>query len=195
MTASHSSESDRPDYGLTLAVMGGYSKEYIRWVDPYVGRWSESFEDVDAAWAWRRRVGDAQLLVEDIAPDVSWRDYAEIAHSTDARDWHRLVRHVCAQQMRDAITQYTHERLADGESLSARAFRLLGRSQAQRLGFWKSSAVQRVFRTLDARRTVTVLGREWVCREPSAGIVLLEASRGAPFSERRLRSVLRHDDV
>ena len=162
----------------------------IRWVCPAAGRWSEEFDDVDSAWVWRRRVGDAKLLPHPIPAGATWADYAAVLADPATRSTHRLVRYVDAVQVREAIAEYTERRLADGESLRQRATRLLGSPCA-----WASSTDlgKDLYRMDCVKRTVHVAGREWMERGTAAVIRLLEVSRGAPFSERRLRPIRQHD--
>lgn len=161
----------------------------IRWVCPGANTWSEEFGDVESAWVWRRRVGDAKLLPYEIPPGASWVDYAAIAHDPDTSCVHRLVRCIDAQQVRDAISDYTAQRLRDGESIRDRAVRLLGASH--HLASSTSSQIAKDFGHIERRLTVWVAGREWMARGNALAIDLVEVSRGAPFSERRLRPVRR----
>jgi hypothetical protein len=182
------------DLFLTLAVFGRSTNDaHLRWIDADSGRCSAGFQCADSAWQWRRRVGDAKLLTENI--DGEWTYYAEISRAdpgdVEPENWGRYVlrEHIDGDEVDAALAHYTDQRVKDGDSLEGRARRLLGPALVKDWGCYSSEAIRQKFKTLHQARRRLIDGRRWVYMSADRRYVeLLECSRGANFSRRYLRT-------
>jgi hypothetical protein len=182
------------DLFLTLAVFGRTTNDaHLRWIDADSGRCSAGFQCANSAWGWRRRVGDAKLLTENI--DGEWTYYAEISRAdpgdVEPENWGRYVlrEHIDGDEVDLALAHYTEQRVKDGDSLTGRARRLLGPALVADWGCYTSKAISRKFKILHRAKRRLVDGRRWVqIPEDRCCVELLECSRGANFSRRYLRT-------
>lgn len=178
------------DRFVALAVFGAYhNATCLRWLDEAAGRRSLGFQTPGDAWAWRRRVGDDALLVEEDDPSEYRVWYAEVARAEEVPNHLaglRLHEHILREPVIAALRHYTRQRTLDGDSLSQRARRIVGTAVADERGYTRAR-ISSAFRATERAVPRMDSGREYI-RAPAdlRWIELLEASSDTRFPRRYL---------